>query len=147
MAGMNFGYWVLYTDMEKNAFIALNDYRDRNFIEAGFDDLKGATDAKRLRVHRTRSVYGRIFVQFIAQVMRTWMRNRISSFNDEVRKYAVSPDGVLTRVRSYSKVSYIGRYKSQFTVMTKGQRLLFQAFGIDAQADSDEESDSEKLLS
>lgn len=147
MAGMNFGYWVLYTDMEKNAFIALNDYRDRNFIEAGFDDLKGATDAKRLRVHRTKSVYGRIFVQFIAQVMRTWMRNRISSFNDEVRKYAVSPDGVLTRVRSYSKVSYIGRYKSQFTVMTKGQRLLFQAFGIDAQADSDEESDSEKLLS
>ena len=54
----NFGYWVLYTDMEKDAFTALEDYRDRNFIEAGFDDLKGSTDAKRLRVHYDKSVYG-----------------------------------------------------------------------------------------
>ena len=60
----NFGYWVLYTDMEKDAFTALEDYRDRNFIEAGFDDLKGSTDAKRLRVHHDKSVYGRIFIKF-----------------------------------------------------------------------------------
>lgn len=144
---MNPGYWVLYTDLEKDAFTALGDYRDRNFIEAGFDDLKGSTDAKRLRVHYDKSVYGRIFIQFCAQILRTQLRAGISGFSQETRKYASSPDTLLRRVRMYSQVSYTGRYKSQYTVMTKGQRLIFKALGISAEdPDSDGEQQTEDLF-
>ena len=144
---MNFGYWVLYTDMEKDAFSAFDDYRDRNFIEAGFDDLKGSTDAKRLRVHYDKSVYGRIFIQFCAQILRTQLRVATSGFDQETRKYAASPDSLLRRVRMYSKVSYTGRYKSQFTVKTKGQRLIFNALGITEDGPDSDDGRTEELLS
>ena len=47
----------------------------------------------------------------------------------------------------YSQVSYTGRYKSQYTVMTKGQRLIFKALGISAEdPDSDGEQQTEDLF-
>ena len=144
---MNPGYWVLYTDLEKDAFTALEDYRDRNFIEAGFDDLKGSTDAKRLRVHYDKSVYGRIFIQFCAQILRTQLRAGIACFDQETRKYAASPDALLRRVRMYSHVSYKGRYKSQFTTPTKGQRLIFKALGISAEDPDMDCGKTEELFS
>jgi len=149
LSGMNFGYWVLYTDIEKDAMKALEDYRTRSFIEAGFDDLKGATDAKRLRVHHSGSVFGRLFIQFCAQVLRSGLRNRINSFPADTKKYASSPGALLSRVRHYSKVSYRGKYKSQYTEMTKGQRLIFKELGlIDGKAikESEDETDTESLL-
>ena len=133
--------------MEKDAFTALEDYRDRNFIEAGFDDLKGSTDAKRLKVHYDKSVYGRIFIQFCAQILRTQLRAGISGFDQETRKYAASPYALLRRVRMYSKVSYTGRYKSQFTVKTKGQRLIFNALGITEEDLDSDDGKTEELLS
>lgn len=144
---MNPGYWVLYTDLEKDAFTALGDYRDRNFIEAGFDDLKGSTDARRLRVHYDRSLYGRIFIRFCAQVLRTQLRSEIAAFSQETRKYASSPDALLRRVRMHSRVSCSGRYKSQCTVMTKGQRLIFKALGISAEDPDSDDGQTEDLFS
>lgn len=126
-----FGYWVLYTDMEKDAIQALIMYRDRTYIESGFDDLKGATDMKRLRSKKTESVYGRLFIQFCAQVLRTVLRNKIRSFDAETKKYASSPDTLLKRVKSYSKVKFSGKYKAQYSAPTKGQRLIFKELEID----------------
>lgn len=146
LARQDFGYWVLYTDMEKDWVTALDDYRDRGFIEAGFDDLKGATDAKRLRVHYSKSVFGRIFIQFVSQILRTYLRGKAKSFDEGTQKFASSPSSILTRVRSYSKVKYSGRYKAQFTQATKGQRLIFKALGIDAEQPENDEDSTEVLL-
>lgn len=145
-----FGYWVLYTDMEKDGIKALIMYRERVFIEAGFDDLKGATDMKRLRIHKTESVYGRLFIQFCAQILRTELRNKIRSFDAETKKYASSPDTLLKRVKSYSKVKFSGKYKAQYSAPTKGQRLIFKGLGIDFQDSSPDDADvaeSEQNLS
>lgn len=137
-----FGYWVLYTDMEKNGIKALIIYKERSFIESGFDDLKGATDMKRLRTHKTESIYGRLFIQFCAQILRTVLRNRIISFDSETRKYASSPDALLKRVKSYSKVRFSGKYKAQYSAPTNGQRLIFKGLGIDFQDSSSGEGDA-----
>ena len=137
-----FGYWVLYTDMEKNGVKALPMYKERTCIEAGFDDFKGATDMKRLRNHKTKSVYGRIFIQFCAQILRTELRNDIRSFDAETKKYASAPDTLLKRVKSYSKVKFSGKYKSQYSAPTKGQRLIFKALGIDVGGTDDDAEDS-----
>lgn len=138
-----FGYWVLYSDLEKDGIKALSDYKDRTFIEAGFDDLKGGTDMKRLRVHKTKSVYGRIFLQFCAQILRTALREKIRHFDTETKKYAYSPDSLLTRVKSYSKVKFAGRYKAQYTAPTKGQRLIFKSLGLEFQEPSSGTDDDE----
>ena len=53
---------ILYTDLEKDAFTALGDYRDGNFIEAG----KQKADGTRTRVWNTDRLRGRMFMQFIA---------------------------------------------------------------------------------
>ena len=140
-----FGYWILYTDMEKDGIKALVMYKERTFIEAGFDDLKGATDMRRLRSHKTKSVYGRFFIQFCAQILRTELRNDIRSFDAETKKYAPSPDSLLKRVKSYSKVKFSGKYKPQYSAPTKGQRLIFKALGIDfrdSMSEGDEETES-----
>lgn len=106
-------------------------YRDRTYIESGFDDLKGAIDMKRLRSKKTESVYGRLFIQFCAQVLRTVLRNKIRSFDAETKKYASSPDTLLKRVKSYSEVKFSGKYKAQYSAPTKGQRLIFKELEID----------------
>ncbi len=137
-----FGYWVLYTDMEKDGIKALKMYRERTFIEAGFDDLKGATDMKRLRMHKGESVYGRLFIQFCAQILRTELRNKIRSFDAETKKYASSPDTLLKRVKSYSNVKFSGKYKAQYSAATKGQRLIFKGLGIDFQGTDDDDCDA-----
>lgn len=148
LAEANFGYWVLYTDMEKDAMDALADYRDRGYIESGFDDLKGATDARRLRVHSGKAVYGRLFLQFVAQILRAELRQELASFPAEAKKYAYSVGSLLSRVRSYSLVAYSGRYKPQYCTLTKGQKLIFKALGIAVADDEpDEEIATEALVS
>ena len=128
--------------MEKDGIKALRIYKERSFIESGFDDLKGATDMKRLRIHKTESVYGRLFIQFCAQILRTVLRNKIAAFDAETRKYSSSPDALLKRVKSYSKVSFSGKYKSQYSALTKGQRLIFKGLGIDFQDSSPGEGEA-----
>jgi hypothetical protein len=49
-------------------------------------------------------------------------------------------------VKSYSKVKFSGKYKSQYSAPTKGQRLIFKALGIDfkdSSAGDDGETETE----
>jgi len=41
-------------------------HRDKDAVEKCFDDLKNSLDMKRLRMHTSATVDGRLFVQFIA---------------------------------------------------------------------------------
>jgi transposase len=146
LAERKFGYWVLCTDMEKDAMTALSDYREKNFIESGFDDIKGSADGKRLRVHDDKALYARLFLQFCAQTLRTALRNSISGFPAEARKHASSPAVLLAIVRSFAKVSYKGKFKSQFTAPTEAQELIFKALDIAVAEPTDEEENTKELL-
>lgn len=147
LANENFGYWILYTDFEKDAVQALLTYRDRNFIEVGFDDMKGSTDGRRLRVHSTDAVYGRLFLQFCSQILRTELRTMTETFRKETRKYATSPKDMLYRMRSLTKIRYKGRYKDQYVTLSKGQRLILEDIGIDLDLNSDSDTaDTEALI-
>lgn len=129
-----FGFWALYTDIEKDPIKSLEIYRTRNYIETAFDDLKGVTDAKRLRIHSDKAVYGKLFIQFCAQILRNKLREFISEFSSETKKYASRPSTLLSRVRSYTRVVYHGRYKHYYNEPSKGQKLIFRDLKIDYQA-------------
>ena len=49
--------------------------------------------------------------------------------------------------KGIQEVSYTGRYKSQYTVMTKGQRLIFKALGISAEDPDSDDGQTEDLFS
>lgn len=70
-----------------------------------------------------------------------------ASLKKETRKYAASPASILKRVRSLTKVKYIGRYNDQYVTISKGQRLIFQDLNIDLDARSDnDDADTEKAI-
>ncbi len=125
-----FGYWCMYTNAEKDAKVALAGYRERNGIELLFDDLKNQLDCQRLRVHSSTSMYGRLFIQFVALILLTSIRKVIDEKGSSFSKYATSYRDVLRRVSTYSKVNLKDKYKPVYTTPTKEAGLIFEAFGV-----------------
>ncbi len=123
------GFWVLYTNAEKDPVQALYAYRQRNDIELLFDDMKNLVDCNRLRVHTDKVMQGRLFVNFITLIILTALKERIKLIPAKQRKYWNYKE-VLDKVNTYSKVHYRGKYGDVFTVPTKAQRLIFDLFGV-----------------
>lgn len=49
-------------------------YRSKDAVEKNFDDLKNDLDMKRLRIHTQSTMDGRIFIQFIALILITKLK-------------------------------------------------------------------------
>lgn len=124
------GYWVLYTNAEKDPSAALFAYRQRNDIELLFDDMKNIIDCNRLRVHTEQVMQGRLFINFITLVVLTALKERIKLIPAKERKHWNYRE-ILDKVNTYSKIHYRGKYKDVYTVPTKAQRLIFDLFGIE----------------
>lgn len=122
-------FWVLRSDRLRNAEQALASYRGRNDVEMNFDDMKNTTDLNRLRNHNDRTVAGKIFVMFIALILKCQLRKDIGKIPPKERKYW-SEQEFLDKVDSYSVVHFSGRYKDVFSTPTAAQRLIFDLLGI-----------------
>ena len=85
------GFYVLLTNDIKDPVEALRVYRNKDAVEKCFDDLKNQLDMKRLRIHSSASMDGRLFVQFIALIfmsaLRIKMRNTGLIVNYSTRVY------------------------------------------------------------
>lgn len=81
-------------------------YRKRDLVEKSFDDLKNELDMKRLHCHSDQTTEGKMFVAFIALIMRSWIQNKLRDYMNtnsmsfktilkELRKikYVVTRDG------------------------------------------------------
>ena len=124
------GYWVLYTNAEKDPAEALYAYRQRNDIELLFDDMKNIIDCNRLRVHTEQVMKGRLFINFVTLIILTALKERIKQIPAKQRKYWNHRE-ILDKVNTYSKIHYRGKYKDVYTVPTKAQRLIFDLFSVE----------------
>ena len=132
------GYWVIVTNCEKNAALALEAYRERSLVEQSFDDLKNELDMKRLRTHSSDTMRGRIFVQFLALIITAHIRTMLDNAWGRREEYApvdrlsrrYSLSELMLRLGSYRKTKFSGRYGEVVSVPTKAQREIFTAFGI-----------------
>jgi hypothetical protein len=70
------GFFVILTNEGKNPVEVLKTYRDKDVVENCFDDLKSQIDMKRLRVHRSAAMDGRLFVQFLALIYISAIRKK-----------------------------------------------------------------------
>jgi transposase len=67
----------------KDPVKALEIYRMKDTAEKAFDDLKNDLDSKRLRIHSTQAMEGRLFIQFIALILS----NKIKGVMNEAGWY------------------------------------------------------------
>jgi transposase len=122
------GFFAILTTKKMDALEALTIYRNKDVVEKTFDDLKNALDMKRLRIHSSGRMAGRVFVQFIAlilfsQIMKTMREKKLSG------RY--SPKLLLGELESLTKIHYTGKYNDIITEVSKAQREILEAFSID----------------
>ncbi len=66
---------MLATKDIKDPVEALEVYRMKDTIEKHFDDLKNDLDMKRLRIHLSAAMDGRLFIQYIALILSSRIKN------------------------------------------------------------------------
>ena len=122
------GFFCILSNKIKDAKEALNIYRAKDVVENSFDDLKNSIDMKRLRVHTAEAMDCRLFVQFLALIYISSIRN-ITKADDKL-KYLTARE-VMEEMESLTKVTYSNRYGQIFTETTPLQRHIMKAFEIE----------------
>lgn len=122
------GFQALLTNSIKNPVEALQIYRDKDIVEKCFDDLKNQLDMKRLRMHSSATVDGRLFVQFIALIYMSALRREMRKTN-LIERYTVRE--LLQEMDTLTKVNYSGKYGHILTEMTKPQREILKGLNIE----------------
>jgi len=121
------GFFCILSNKIKDAQEALNVYRSKDVVENCFDDLKNHLDMKRLRVHSAPAMDARLFLQFMALIYVSSIRNAIRK--DETLKYLTARE-VMEEMETIVKVKYSNRYGQVFTETTPIQCRIMDVFGI-----------------
>jgi transposase len=121
------GFQALLSNSIKDPVKALQVYREKDVVEKCFDDLKNQLDMKRLRVHSSSTVDGRLFVQFIALIYMSALRQEMRR-SDLIERYGVRE--VLQEMETLTRVKYSGKYGSILTEITKPQREILEKLKI-----------------
>jgi transposase len=121
------GFQALLTNNIKDPLKALQVYRDKDVVEKCFDDYKNQLDMKRLRMHTSTTVDGRLFVQFIALIYVSALRKQMREA-DLMKHYTVRE--LLQETETLVRISYSGTYGHILTELTKPQRDILNALNI-----------------
>jgi len=122
------GFFAILTSRKMDALDALTIYRDKDGIEKLFDNLKNQLDLKRLRIQSSGRMAARVFVQFIALIL-------LSQIHKILREKSLSgrysPRLLLGELESLTRIHYHGKYRDITSEVTKSQREILEAFGLD----------------
>lgn len=121
------GFQALLTNSMKDPIKSLQVYRDKDIVEKSFDDLKNQLVMKRLRMHGSATVDGRLFVQFIALIYMSALRREMRK-SALIKRYTVRE--LLQEMETLTKVKYAGKYGHILTEVTKPQREILQGLNI-----------------
>ncbi len=122
------GFQALLSNDIKDPLEALQVYRDKDVVEKSFDDLKNQLDMKRLRMHSSATVDGRLFVQFIALIYISFLRKEMRK-SDLIERYTVRE--LLQEMNTFTKIKYSGKYGHILTELTKPQRDILECLNIE----------------
>ncbi len=122
------GFYTILSNDIKDPVEALRVYRNRDLVEKAFDDLKNQLDMKRLRIHNSAAMDGRIFVQFISLIYMSALRKKMQDA-DLTKKYTVRE--LLEEMETLTKIRYSGKYGHILTEITKPQRQIIESLNID----------------
>nr|WP_302144301.1 hypothetical protein [uncultured Schaedlerella sp.] len=121
------GWFVLATNDVKNPVEALEIYRMKDTIEKHFDDLKNDLDMKRLRIHSSAAMDGRLFIQYIALILSSQIKNIMDGAgwfkNHNMQE-------VIDEMKSLRVVSVEGKRRQIYTTITAFQKEIMELFEL-----------------
>lgn len=85
-------------------------------------------DMKRLRIHSEKTMEGRLFVQFLALILSTWIKNKMRDAN-LFKKYSFRE--VMDELGAFKLVTFSNRKKLVVPQVTKMQEKLAEVFDLD----------------
>lgn len=122
------GFQAILSNAIKDPVETLQIYRDKDVVEKCFDDLKNQLDMKRLRMHSSGAVNGRLFVQFIALIYISALRNEMRA-TGLIKQYTARE--LLQEMETLTKIKYSGKYNHILTELTKQQREILKCLNIE----------------
>ena len=118
---------LIISNKIKQAHEALSVYRAKDVVENCFDDLKNHLDMKRLRVHGSQAMDTRLFLQFLALIYVSEIR-QITKVNEALKYLSVRD--VMEQMETLSEVKYSGKRKGLLTETSPLQRQILEAFEV-----------------
>ena len=120
------GWLVVISNDIKDPKEALRIYRAKDVVEKGFLRLKCDLDLGRLRVHSQERMQNKVFIGFVALVLRSAI-HKVMSDKGLCEKMTMNQ---LIRTLSKLRVQEIGKEQVVFPA-TKAQKEIFYAFELD----------------
>jgi len=122
------GFFCILSNKITTAKEALNIYRNKDVVENCFDDLKNHLDMKRLRVHTAATMDSRLFLQFLALIYISSIRNTAQA-DDKLKNLTTRE--VMEEMETFTKITYSNHYGQIFTETTPLQRHTLAVFGAE----------------
>lgn len=123
------GFFVIISSEKLTAQKVLEVYRGRDNIEKMFRSLKSGIDFEKMRVHTDASVKSKVFITFLAMIIR----NEIFQKAEELRKISRKEYTVPAIINELENVevtrSGSKKYKRMYA-LTKKQKKMLSAFGL-----------------
>ena len=121
------GWFVMITNDIKDPIKALEIYRRKDTVEKSFDNSKNDLDCKRLRMHSSRTMDGRLFIQFIALILCEKIQ---STMNKAGWFKNYSMQDLINEMKSLREISIVGNRKKYNTVPTAFQERIAELFNL-----------------
>lgn len=124
------GFFFIITSEDMSASKALDIYRGRDNIEKMFRSLKSGIDFNKARVHTTESLKSKVFVTFIAMIVRNEMFQKMERLRKKNRKAFTVP-GMISELENIECTkNSMGQYRRKYALTYKQKQILKQ-FDID----------------
>ncbi len=123
------GLFMLFTtDMESTPEETLYHYRAKDVVEKLFDQIKCDMEGNRIRTHNEQTTDGKVFVTFIACVIRTYMLRKLNPY---LKDHSTSLKKALSQLSNITIVS--GKKGFRFTkALSKKQKQILNPFSADS---------------
>ena len=125
----NSGFFAILSNQFKDPNEALKFYKLRDGIEKSFDDLKNEADCRRLRIHSLHNSQARLFIQFIAEILRSYILKKLQDKPEPLHR-ARTVNDVIWTVKSIRYVKIAGS-RGIYKRPTKDQLEILDFLGID----------------
>lgn len=126
------GYFVIITSDKMTAKEALHIYKSRDMSEKAFRGDKTYLGDKSLRVHSTESTSAKIFIEFVAMIIRNMM---YTCLVDEMKRLNKKPNymTVPAAIKELEKIELARQADNVYRLdhaVTKTQKNILNAFGL-----------------
>ena len=128
-----FGYFVIITSDEMTAEQALRLYNSRDTSEKLFRADKSFLENHSFRVHSNESVANKIFIGFLALIVRNRVYNALQ---DEIKRLGTKPNymTVPAALKELEKIEMVRLTDNVYHLdhaVTAMQKTILEAFGLD----------------